>query len=76
MSSLFLLPFVGLAHGLRRNFSKLRELQQVKRAQAYAVRRAFGVDRLLMQEWHPSDKAMLQVAEWEPIDDVMRRARW
>ena len=52
------------------------QLQQVKRAQAYALRRAFGVDRLLMQEWHISDKAMLQAAEWEPIDDVIRRACW
>ena len=52
------------------------QLQQVKRAQAYALRRAFGVDRLLMQEWHLSDKAMLQAAEWEPIDDVIRRACW
>ena len=46
------------------------QLQQVKRAQAYALRRAFGLDRLLTQEWHISDKAMLQAAEWEPITKI------
>ena len=51
------------------------QLQQVKRAQAYALRRAFEVDRLLMQGWHLSGKAMLQAAEWEPIDDVIRSWR-
>ena len=47
------------------------QLRQVKRAQAYALRRAFGVDRLLMQEGHISDRAMLTAAEWEPIDDII-----
>ena len=28
------------------------QLRQIRMAQAYALRRAFGVDRLLMQEWH------------------------
>ena len=29
-----------------------------------------------MQEWRVSDKDMLTAAEWEPIDDVIRRACW
>ena len=35
------------------------QLRQVRRAKTYALRTAFWVDRLLMQEWHLSDKAML-----------------
>ena len=52
------------------------QLRALKRAQAYALRRAFGVDRFSMQEEHISDKMMFQAAEWEPIDSVIQRACW
>ena len=52
------------------------QLRALKRTQAYALRRAFGVDRWSMQEEHLSDKMMFEAAEWEPIDSVIRRACW
>ena len=52
------------------------QLRALRRAQAYALRRAFGVDRFSMQEEHISDKMMFQAAEWEPIDPVIQRACW
>ena len=52
------------------------QLRALKRTQAYALRRAFGVDRWSMQEEHISDKMMFEAAEWEPIDSVIRRACW
>ena len=36
------------------------QLRSLKRAQAYALRRAFGVDRFSMQEEHISDKMLFQ----------------
>ena len=52
------------------------QLRALKRAQAYALRRAFGVDRFSMQEEHISDKMMFQAADREPIDSVIQRACW
>ena len=53
------------------------QLKTVKRVQAYALRRAFGVDRYTMQDHHLSDKLLLKAVEWEPIEgDVRRRACW
>ena len=52
------------------------QLRSLKRAQAYALRRAFGVDRFSMQEEHISDKMLVQAADWEPIDSVIQRACW
>ena len=52
------------------------QLRALRRAQAYALRRAFGLDRFSMQEEHISDKMMLAAAEWDPIDVVIRRACW
>ena len=53
--------------------SQLRALQ---RAQAYALRRAFGMDRFSMQAEHVSDRMMFEAAEWETIDVTIRRACW
>ena len=52
------------------------QLRSLKRAQAYAERRAFGVDRFSMQEEHISDKMIFQAADWKPIDSVIQRACW
>ena len=52
------------------------QLRSLKRAQAYALRRAFGVDRFSMQEEHISDKMLFQAADWEPIDSIIQRACW
>ena len=52
------------------------QLRALKRAQAYALRRAFGMDRFSMQEEHVSDRMMFEAAEWETIDVAIRRARW
>ena len=52
------------------------QLHSLKRAQAYALRRAFGVDRFSMQEEHISDKLLFEAADWEPIDSVIQRACW
>ena len=58
-----------------RSWSKA-QLRSLKRAQAYALRRAFGVDRFSMQEEHISDKMLFQAADWEPIDSIIQRACW
>ena len=58
-----------------RSWSK-SQLRSLKRAQAYALRRAFGVDRFSMQEEHISDKMLFQAADWEPIDSIIQRACW
>ena len=52
------------------------QLRSLKRAQAYALRRAFGVDRFSMQEEHISDRILFQAADWEPIDSIIQRACW
>ena len=52
------------------------QLRSLKRAQAYALRRAFGVDRFSMQEEPISDRMLFQAADWEPIDSVIQRACW
>ena len=52
------------------------QLRALRRTQAYALRRAFGLDRFSMQEEHISDKMMLAAAKWDPIDVVIRRACW
>ena len=52
------------------------QLRALKRAQAYALRRAFGMDRFSMQEEHVSDRMMFEAAEWETIDVTIRRACW
>ena len=52
------------------------QLRSLKRAQAYALQRAFGVDRFSMQEAHISDKMLFQAADWEPIDSILQRACW
>ena len=52
------------------------QLRALKRAQAYALRRAFGMDRFSMQEEHVSDRMMFDAAEWETIDVTIRRACW
>ena len=51
------------------------QLRSLKCAQAYSLRRAFGVDRFSMQEEHISDK-MFQAADWEPIDSIIQWACW
>ena len=58
-----------------RSWSKA-QLRSLKRARAYALRRAFGVDRFSMQEEHISDKMLFQAADWEPIDSITQRACW
>ena len=58
-----------------RSWSKA-QLRSLKRAQAYALRRAFGVDRFSMQEEHISDKTLFQAADWEPMDSIIQRACW
>ena len=58
-----------------RSWSKA-QLRSLKRAQAYALRRAFGVDRFSMQEEHISDKMLFEAADWEPIDSIIQRACW
>ena len=58
-----------------RSWSKA-QLRSLKRAQAYALRRAFGVDRFSMQEEQISDKMLFQAADWEPIDSIIQRACW
>ena len=50
------------------------QLRSLKRAQGYASRRAFGLDRLSMQE-RISDK-MLFPADWEPIGSIIQRPCW
>ena len=52
------------------------QLHALRRAQAYVLRRAFGLDRFSMQEDHISDKMMLWAANWEPIDTIIRWACW
>ena len=52
------------------------QLRALRRAQAYALRRAVGLDRFSMQDEHISDKMMFQAAEWEAIDSLIRRACW
>ena len=52
------------------------QLRALKRAQAYALRRAFGMDRFSMQEEHVSDRMMFEAAEWDTIDVAIRRACW
>ena len=59
---------MGLGLGLRPFCGPL------KRAQAYALCSAFGVDGFSMQEEHISDKMLFQAADWEPIDSIIRRA--
>ena len=58
-----------------RSWSK-SQLRSLKRAQAYALRRAFGADRFSMQEEHISEKMLFQAADWEPIDSIIQRACW
>ena len=43
------------------------ELRALKWAQAYVLRRAFGMDRFSMQEEHVSDRMMFEAAEWKPL---------
>ena len=52
------------------------QLRALKRAQAYALRRAFRVDCFSMQQEHISDMMLFQVADWEPLDSITQRACW
>ena len=52
------------------------QLRALKRAQAYALRRAFGVDRFSMQEEHISDRMMFQAAEWDPGSRHCTQGTW
>ena len=58
-----------------RSWSKA-QLRSLERAQAYALRRAFGVDRFSMQEELILDKMLFQAADWESIDSIIQRACW
>ena len=49
------------------------QLRQVERVARYAVRRAFGMDRLNMQEYHVSDEMLYQASGWNTVTDTIRR---
>ena len=52
------------------------QLRSLKCAQAFALRRALGVDKSPMQEERISDKMLFQAADWEPIDSIIQQACW
>ena len=58
-----------------RSWSKA-QLRSLKRGQAYALRKAIGVDRFSTQEERISDKMLFQAADWEPIDSIIQHACW
>ena len=50
------------------------ELKKLQRVANYAVRRAFGMDVLIMYDYRVSDAKMYAAAGWEQVGDNIRRA--
>ena len=49
------------------------EIDKIQRVANYAVRRAFGMDRFIMQEHHVRDKQMYKAAGWDPMITYIQR---